>query len=88
MNKKETLLKFPCDFTIKAIGFNCSNYVIKTTNLIKIYAPELQSSNITTNYSKQDKYCSLSFKIKAKSKQQLDHIYQELSDNENVLMAL
>jgi uncharacterized protein len=85
---KKTILEFPCDFTIKVMGESSAKFEKKTTDMVKLYYPTLVDENVSINYSKKNNYCSLSFKIKAQSQEQLDMIYQRLSADPKVLMAL
>ena len=88
MSETKTLLKFPCDFPIKVMGKPDNDFTQLVYRLIKKHCPELQSQTLKTRPSSKGKYVALTVHIEAQSQQQLDAIYQDLSDNSQVLMAL
>ncbi len=84
----ESLLTFPCEFPIKIMGK--ANPELKN-EVLKIFAqhqPEFKPEDLTINESKGGNYHALTAVIHAKSKLQLDAIYQALTDHELVIMAL
>ncbi len=86
--KKQTLLEFPCSFTVKVMGLSGQAFEEEVFSLVQPLIPELKAEHIRSRPSKQGKYCSLSISLTATSKQQLDQIYRVLTDCESVLMAL
>jgi putative lipoic acid-binding regulatory protein len=56
--------------------------------VVKKHAPDFDEATLTMRSSKQGKYLSLTCVIRATSRQQLDALYQELSDHPMVVMAL
>lgn len=55
---------------------------------IKHHFPKFNTSTIQKKLSKDNHYLSLSITVFAKSKSQLDALYQELSSTKEVLMVL
>ncbi len=88
MTKEETLLEFPCPFSIKAMGLASVEFEEEIYQLLKTKLPYLKKTDITNKTSKTGKYHSLSIKITATSKAQLDELYQMLSDCPSVAVAL
>jgi len=87
MTEKETLLEFPCQFPIKAIGRgNDLDNVVYA--LIRPHAPDLSEAALTMRPSGKGNYMAVTVTISAKSQAQLDTIYQTLTDCEQVIMAL
>lgn len=84
----ETLLEFPCQFAIKAMGRNNFEFDLLVIELVRRHAPELHEQALTARPSKDGNYLAVTVIIQAASKQQLDAIYQDLSDHPQVLMAL
>lgn len=84
----ETLLKFPCQFPIKAMGKSNLEFDLLVIDIIRRHAPDLHQQAITTRPSKDGNYLAVTVIIQATSKQQLDAIYQDLSDHPQVLMTL
>lgn len=84
----ETLLTFPCDFTIKVFGLASDEFERTVLGIIVQQAPKLAESAIQSRLSTQGKYMALSVTIQAESKEQLDNIYRGLSASPQVIMAL
>lgn len=85
---KESLLSFPCRFPIKAMGRADSGFEGIATHIVRSHAELWPEEEVVSAPSKQGNYISLTFVIVAKSQQQLDAIYQDLTDSPDVLMAL
>ena len=90
MNTKDTLLKFPCEFPIKVIGHANPPYKLEADviAILRKHCPDLGEAAITSRHSKDKKYLAITAVVNASSKKQLDAIYQELNDQENVIMTL
>jgi putative lipoic acid-binding regulatory protein len=86
--QNESLLKFPCDFTIKVFGLKSDEFESNVLMIIHKHAPNLSGRAIQCRPSQQEKYCALSITIHVESKEQLDAIYQDLSSSPHVIMAL
>jgi len=84
----ETLLEFPCSFPVKAMGLNDDGFEALVTKIILAHAEVFSGTSITSNRSSSGKYLSVTVTINATSKVQLDSIYQDLTDNGQVLLAL
>lgn len=82
------LIKFPCDFPLKIIGKANTELREEVLRLLTEHAPEFAASNLTLNTSKAGNYHALTALIDAKSKAQLDTIYQSLTNHHLVLMVL
>ncbi len=85
---EETLLKFPCEFPIKAVGLAEADFEVLVLTLIRRHIPQLREDAIRSRASKDGKYLALTVTVMAESKEQLDSIYQDLTNHEKVLMAL
>jgi putative lipoic acid-binding regulatory protein len=84
----ESLLKFPCEFPIKAMGRAGNGFDALVVSIVRRHAPDLGEGAVRTRASRGGQYVSVTVTITATSKRQLDDIYQELSDHQAVLMAL
>ena len=83
-----SLIEFPCDFKIKAMGKNDKAFEEIVMSIVKNEFPNIQLSDITRRPSKDAHYTALTITVHATSKQQLDNVYQGLSDAPEILMAL
>ena len=85
---EETLLEFPCQFPIKAMGKAHVELDLLVVEIVRRHAPDLKEGAVTTRPSKDGNYMAVTVIVEATSKQQLDAIYQDLTDHPHVLMAL
>jgi putative lipoic acid-binding regulatory protein len=84
----ESLLAFPCRFPVKAMGKAGGGFEAIATHIITSHAELWPGEPVRTNESKHGTYVALTAVIRATSQQQLDAIYQDLTDCPEVLMAL
>lgn len=85
---EETLLEFPCQFPIKAMGKTDVELDLLIIEIVRRYVDDINEGAVTTRPSKDGNYIAVTVIIEASSKQQLDAIYQDLTDHPHVLMAL
>ena len=88
MGRDDSALTFPCDFPIKAMGLNVEQFEPQVIELIRRHASDFPVSAVSTRLSKGDKYMSVTVTICARSQQQLDAIYRDLTGCEAIIMAL
>ena len=81
-------LQFPCDFVVKVIGKSNDQFESDILSLVQKHYSDVKPENITKRNSKDKHYTALTIAIHATSQAELDALYQELSDCDNVLMAL
>jgi putative lipoic acid-binding regulatory protein len=85
---EDTLLEFPCQFPVKAMGKNDVELDLIVVEIIRRHVPDINEAAVTARPSKGGNYTAITVIIEATSKQQLDAIYQDLTDHPHVLMAL
>lgn len=81
-------MQFPCEFPIKAMGLANDDFEAAVLTIVHKHCPELTEGSIVHRHSKDRKYLAITVTIHASNQQQLDAIYQELTDSSHVLMAL
>jgi len=84
----ESLLTFPCVFPIKVMGRREDGFAQVVTDIVLRHAPDFHPETIEMRSSKQARYLSLTVTINAKSREQLDALYSELSKHPMVAMVL
>ena len=89
----ETLLKFPTQFPIKAMGRMKSGtsdegFAQIVLGVVLKHAPDFDATTVEMRPSKNGNFISVTATINAQSKAQIDAIYLELTGNPLVLMAL
>ena len=85
---EETLLEFPCQFPIKAMGKSSAHFDMTVVEIVRQHVSDIKEDAITNKPSSGGKYTAVTVVIEATSKAQLDAIYQGLTDCPDVLMAL
>ena len=85
---EDTLLTFPCEFPIKALGRGDVDLEAIVTEIVRRHAPELEHGEVRLKDSRNGRFHSVTATIRATSKDQLDAIYQDLVDHQQVIMAL
>ena len=84
----DSLLTFPCQYSIKVMGEANSEFETEVYSIITQHVDTLKENAIRTRPSKNNRYLSITIAITATSREQLDKIYQALTDSKLVLMAL
>jgi putative lipoic acid-binding regulatory protein len=86
--EQESLLDFPCTFPIKAMGRTDSALEAVVLEIIRRHAPGFDAESLELRLSSGGKWLSVTARIQATSKEQLDAIYYELTAHELVVYAL
>lgn len=87
-HEQDTIMEFPCDFPIKAMGKASEHFETTVVELVRRHCPEVPDHAVSTRDSKGGKYLAVTVTIRATSREQLDNIYLELTACEHVMMAL
>lgn len=87
-NGEETLLEFPCEYPVKAMGETHPQLDNIVVEIVRKHAGDIAEGAVTSKQSSGGKYTSITVIIEATSKKQLDAIYQELSSHEAVKYVL
>lgn len=88
MSEQESLLEFPCQFPIKAMGKYSEHFDALVVEIVRRHAPDIREGAVSSRPSKAGSYLAVTVTIEAQSRAQLDAIYQALTDHPDVLMAL
>lgn len=88
MEGDESLLEFPCDFPIKAMGAAGIGLDATVAAIVRRHVDDLPETAVQVRESRAGKYVSVTVTIRATSREQLDAIYRDLSACEQVVMAL
>ena len=87
-NPSESLLTFPCVFPLKVMGRREDGFAQVVAEVVMRHAPDFHPQTIEMRASKNGRYLSLTVTINARSRQQLDGLYSELSKHPMVMMVL
>ncbi|BDZ74708.1 MULTISPECIES: HP0495 family protein [Methylophaga] len=86
--QSETLLEFPCDFAIKAMGEASEELDSIVVEIVRRHVDDIAEGAVSQKHSSGGKFTSVTVTIRATSKPQLDAIYQDLSDHDAIKYVL
>lgn len=84
----ESLIVYPTDFPIKVMGLTQPTFAQTILAVIQAHAPDFDPATVEMRASREGKYVSLTFTIRATSREQLDTLYKVLCDHPMVTMVL
>ena len=84
----ESPLKFPCEFPIKAMGKACPELEIAVLEIMNRHVPDLGEGAVRMRESSKGNYVAITVTITARSREQLDAIYMELSSCEYIAFSI
>ena len=76
----EDVFKFPCDYPIKVIGLNQPDLIDTVSTIVERNVGKLHNNQITHKKSSKGKYVSVTIRIIATSRKQLDSINEDLQN--------
>jgi len=85
---EESAIEFPCEFPIKMMGRNLPEFRATARALVEKYTGAVEDKAVQESLSRNERFVSITVTITATSQQQLDSIYQDVSNHTDVLMAL
>lgn len=85
---KESAIEFPCSFPIKMMGRDTEEFRLTARTLVEKHAGVVADEAIKTALSRNGNFVSVTVTIIATSQEQLDRIYRDATDHDDVLMAL
>ena len=88
MTIRETLLEFPCEFPLKAIGVGPEDFEAWVLEIVRRHVPDLPAGASTSRLSAGGKYLAVTVTFTAHSLAQLDALYEELNQDARVKMLL
>jgi hypothetical protein len=85
---EESPFKFPCEFPIKAMGKATPELEIAVLEIMNRHVPDLGEGAVKTRTSRNGNYLAITVTIQARSREQLDAIYMELTSCEHIVFAI
>ncbi len=85
---EESLLEFPCDIPIKVLGRNVDGFRATVVDIVSSHFEEPADDDIRERLSRDNGYTSLTITIRAQTCEQVDALYRELSDSDDIMMVL
>ena len=85
---RTSLLTFPCVFPIKVMGRREDGFAQVVSDIVRRHAEDFHPSTLEMRSSKNARFLSLTVTVNARSQEQLDALYSELSKHPMVIMVL
>jgi putative lipoic acid-binding regulatory protein len=84
----DSVFNFPCEFPIKAMGKACPELEAAVIEIMHRHVPDLGEGAIRLRESGKGNYVSITVTVQARSREQLDAIYMDLTACEHVLFSI
>ncbi len=84
----ESPLVFPCDFPLKVMGRAAPDFAALVHEIVTRHVGELEVDALRSRASRNGSYLAVTVTFEARSRAQLDRLYEELTAHERVLMVL
>jgi uncharacterized protein len=87
-NKDSAEPIYPCQFPIKVIGEKSEDLEKTIIKVMSSFSEDIHPDDMSIKPSKNGNYLSITFKIVAKSREQIEQIYSQLNAQKEVKMVL
>ena len=88
VEERESLIEFPCDFDIKAMGETSFDFDATVVRIVGKHVEIIREGAVTKKQSSGGKFTSITVTVYVTSKLQVDTIYEALSSHELVKYIL
>ncbi|MDX1561597.1 MAG: DUF493 domain-containing protein [Gammaproteobacteria bacterium] len=86
--EQDSAFEFPCEIPVKVFGHNDDEFIHVVTTIVKAHFVSFSDTDVSERLSRNDRYLSLTVRVFAESREQIDALYTELSGHESILMVL
>ena len=83
-----SLLQFPTDYPIKVVGRPSDEFRARVHAVMLRHAPTLDPDQVTERLSENGNFLSISYMIRAESREQIIALVTDLKAGEGVLMII
>ena len=84
----DDILELPTSFPIKIMGRNDSDFEAHATALVRAHTGDKAPLSVASRESRNGSFLSVTIEFTAESKAQIDAIYEALTADDQVVMAL
>lgn len=85
---EESPLSFPCEIAVKVFGRNAPEFRSEARDIVGRHYVDLPDGAVSEQLSRKDAYLSLTFVVNARSREEIDALYRELTASDEILMVL
>ncbi|HEY7886844.1 MAG TPA: DUF493 domain-containing protein [Steroidobacteraceae bacterium] len=88
MNEPPPLLEFPTDYPIKIIGRPSDEFRARVHAIVLRHSPLIEPERVTERLSENGNFLSISYRIRAESRDQIVALTSDLKGCDGVLMLI
>jgi len=88
MTEPPPLLEFPTDYPIKIIGRPSDEFRARVHAIVMRYAPTTEPERVTERLSENGNFLSISYLLRAESREQVEALTADLKSCDGVLMLI
>ncbi|MGH8301656.1 MAG: YbeD family protein [Steroidobacteraceae bacterium] len=88
MSEPPPLLEFPTDYPIKVIGRPSDEFRARVHAIVLRYVPLIEPEKVTERLSENGNFLSISYLIRAESREQVEALATDLKSCEGVLTLI
>ena len=85
---EDSLLSFPCDLPVKVLGRNAAEFRNAAGEIVRAHYVDLEQERIAEQISTNGSFLSITFTVRAESRHQVDALYRDLTESDDILMVL
>ena len=86
--ERQEILQFPCEIAVKAMGRADDEFEAIVVEIVRRHVADLGEGSVSSRRSSGGKYLSVTVRVNAVSREQMDALYRELSAHQAVACAL
>jgi hypothetical protein len=88
MTEPPPLLQFPTDYPIKVIGRPSDEFRTRVHAIVMRHAPSTEPERVTERLSENGNFLSISYLLRAESREQVEALTGDLKSCDGVLMLI
>ena len=88
MNEPPPLLEFPTDYPIKVIGRPSDEFRARVHAIVLRHSPLIEPERVTERLSENGNFLSISYRLRAESREQVVALTSDLKSCDGVLMLI
>ena len=88
VDESQSLLQFPTDYPIKVVGRPSDEFRARVHAIMARHVPTLDADQVTERLSENANFLSISYMIRAESREQIVALATDLKACEGVLMII
>ena len=81
-------LEFPCDYPLKVLGRPAGEWRVRVHAIVLRHAPDTDAERVRERLSSSGNFLSVSYRLNARSREQVEALVAELKACDGVLMLL